>query len=125
MNVAHLLTEAAKDGPITPRSRFEDRAFTYEELDRLTDRAASARRASGRAGAGRRDLSGQRPRAARRLPGRLEGRGRPQRDQRLAPTRGGPPHRRRLGRPGAVDRSGTLGRARARSGTGSAFATSC
>ena len=42
MNVAHLLTEAAKDRPHHSALSFEDRAFTYEELDRLTDRAASA-----------------------------------------------------------------------------------
>jgi long-chain acyl-CoA synthetase len=42
MNVAHLLTEAAKDRPDHTALRFEDCAFTYEELDRLTDRAASA-----------------------------------------------------------------------------------
>jgi long-chain acyl-CoA synthetase len=42
MNVAHLLTEAAKDRPHHTALSFEDRAFTYEELDRLTDRAASA-----------------------------------------------------------------------------------
>ena len=42
MNVAHLLTEAAKDRPHHTAILFEDRAFTYEELDRLTDRAASA-----------------------------------------------------------------------------------
>ena len=42
MNVAHLLTEAAKDRPHHTALCFEDRAFTYEELDRLTDRAASA-----------------------------------------------------------------------------------
>ena len=42
MNVAHLLTEAAKDRPHHTALFFEDRAFTYEALDRLTDRAASA-----------------------------------------------------------------------------------
>ena len=42
MNVAHLLTEAAKDRPDHNAISFEDRDFTYEELDRLTDRAANA-----------------------------------------------------------------------------------
>ena len=51
MNVAHLLTEAAKDRPHHTALSFENRAFTYEELDRLTDRAASALTGLGRAGA--------------------------------------------------------------------------
>src|SRR5512135_237743 len=42
MNVAHLLTEAAKDRPHHVALLFEDRAFSYEGLDRLTDRAAGA-----------------------------------------------------------------------------------
>ncbi len=42
MNIAHLLTAAAKDRPRHTALLFEDRAFTYEELDRLTDRVASA-----------------------------------------------------------------------------------
>ena len=42
MNVAHLLTEAAKDRPHHTALLFEGRAFTYDELDRLTDRVASA-----------------------------------------------------------------------------------
>jgi long-chain acyl-CoA synthetase len=42
MNIAHLLTEAAKDRPDHTAISFEDRDFAYEELDRLTDRAANA-----------------------------------------------------------------------------------
>jgi long-chain acyl-CoA synthetase len=42
MNIAHLLTEAAVERPGHPAFLFEDRAFTYAELDRLTDRFAAA-----------------------------------------------------------------------------------
>ena len=42
MNVAHLLTEAAKDRPHHTALLFRRPPFTFEELDRLTDRAASA-----------------------------------------------------------------------------------
>jgi long-chain acyl-CoA synthetase len=41
MNVAHLLTEAAKDRPRHAALEFEDLTFSYEALDRLTDRGAN------------------------------------------------------------------------------------
>ena len=42
MNIARLLTEAATTRPSHPALEFEGRAFTYEELDRLSDRFANA-----------------------------------------------------------------------------------
>ena len=42
MNIAHLLTEAAAERPEHPAFLFEDQAFTYAALDRLTDRFAAA-----------------------------------------------------------------------------------
>jgi long-chain acyl-CoA synthetase len=40
MNIARLLNEAASERPGHPAFLFEDRAYTYEALDRLTDRFA-------------------------------------------------------------------------------------
>ncbi len=42
MNIAHLLTEAARRRPEHPAFLFEGQVFSYEELDRLTDRFANA-----------------------------------------------------------------------------------
>ncbi len=42
VNIAHLLTEAARRRPEHPALLFEGREFSYEELDRLSDRFANA-----------------------------------------------------------------------------------
>src|SRR3954447_26703871 len=42
MNLARLLSEAASDRPGHAALVFEGRDYTYEDLDRLTDRFASA-----------------------------------------------------------------------------------
>lgn len=42
MNIAQLLTGAAAERPDHPAFLFEDRAYTYAALDRLTDRFAAA-----------------------------------------------------------------------------------
>ena len=40
MNIAHLWTDAARERPDHPALLFEDRVFSYSELDRLSDRGA-------------------------------------------------------------------------------------
>jgi long-chain acyl-CoA synthetase len=41
MNVAHLLTAAAKNRPLHIALEFEDQSYSYDALDRLTNRGAS------------------------------------------------------------------------------------